>query len=66
MTRPLTCCYPSFDSYPQNFDCEHPDKWAPVLTTHDKFHRHTNPDQPLYIPEFQAGSYDAWVSYLHR
>jgi hypothetical protein len=20
----------------------------------------TNPGQPLYIPEFQAGSYDAW------
>ncbi|KAG8887044.1 hypothetical protein FRB98_000623 [Tulasnella sp. 332] len=49
-----------FDSYPQNFDCEHPEKWNSVLTNHWDFHREANPGQPLYIPEFQGGAYDAW------
>jgi hypothetical protein len=51
----------SFDSYPQSFDCANPDFWKDVITTYDVFHRETNPDQPLYIPEFQGGAFDAWV-----
>ncbi|KAK0457453.1 glycoside hydrolase family 35 protein [Desarmillaria tabescens] len=42
------------DGYPQRFDCSNPLVWNPVPQTyHDYPH-------PWYIPEFQAGSYDAW------
>lgn len=47
-----------FDSYPQRFDCSHPEKWVPMRDDYLKYHMETNPDQPLYIPEFQGGSYD--------
>lgn len=49
-----------FDSYPQLFDCSHPTAWNPVLTSYHKYHMEANPSQPLYIPEFQGGSFDAW------
>ncbi|KAG8906903.1 hypothetical protein FRB99_005786 [Tulasnella sp. 403] len=49
-----------FDSYPQSFDCSHSSVWKPVVPTHRTFHEKTNPDQPLYIPEFQGGAYDPW------
>ncbi|CAE6466068.1 unnamed protein product [Rhizoctonia solani] len=48
------------DSYPQRFDCSNPDVWNPVVTTYHDFHVKTNPHEPLYIPEFQGGSFDAW------
>ncbi|QRW10069.1 glycoside hydrolase family 35 protein [Ceratobasidium sp. AG-Ba] len=48
------------DSYPQRFDCSNPDIWNPVVTTYHDFHTRTNPHEPLYIPEFQGGSFDAW------
>ncbi|CAE6444221.1 unnamed protein product [Rhizoctonia solani] len=48
------------DSYPQRFDCSNPDVWNPVVTTYHDFHMKTNPHEPLYIPEFQGGSFDAW------
>ncbi|KAJ7740521.1 glycoside hydrolase family 35 protein [Mycena metata] len=48
------------DSYPQRFDCSHPSVWRPVVTTYHEYHAKVNPSQPWYIPEFQAGSFDAW------
>ncbi|KAJ7627105.1 glycoside hydrolase family 35 protein [Roridomyces roridus] len=48
------------DSYPQRFDCSHPDVWRSVYTTYHDYHMRVNPSQPWYIPEFQAGSFDAW------
>ncbi|CAE6463948.1 unnamed protein product [Rhizoctonia solani] len=48
------------DSYPQRFDCSNPDVWNPVVTTYHDFHMKTDPHEPLYIPEFQGGSFDAW------
>ncbi|KAJ7747170.1 glycoside hydrolase family 35 protein [Mycena maculata] len=48
------------DSYPQRFDCSHPDVWRPVVTNYQEYHARVNPSQPWYIPEFQAGSFDAW------
>ncbi|KAK7055793.1 glycoside hydrolase superfamily [Favolaschia claudopus] len=48
------------DSYPQRFDCSHPSAWRPVVTNYHEYHERVNPSQPWYIPEFQAGSYDAW------
>lgn len=49
-----------FDDYPQHFDCSNPTIWAPVVTEYASFHAYANPDQPLYIPEFQGGAFDAW------
>ncbi|KAJ7445072.1 glycoside hydrolase family 35 protein [Mycena latifolia] len=48
------------DSYPQRFDCSHPAVWRPVVTNYHEYHARVNPAQPWYIPEFQAGSFDAW------
>ncbi|KAH9013372.1 glycoside hydrolase family 35 protein [Lactarius hengduanensis] len=48
------------DSYPQAFDCSHPQTWKPVVTNYYEYHEETNPGQPFYVPEFQGGSYDAW------
>ncbi|KAJ7681674.1 glycoside hydrolase family 35 protein, partial [Mycena rosella] len=48
------------DSYPQRFDCSHPDVWRPVVTNYHEYHVRVNPSQPWYIPEFQSGSFDAW------
>ncbi|KAJ7231397.1 glycoside hydrolase family 35 protein [Mycena haematopus] len=48
------------DSYPQRFDCSHPSAWRPVVTNYHEYHARVNPSQPWYIPEFQAGSFDAW------
>ncbi|KAI0301135.1 glycoside hydrolase superfamily [Multifurca ochricompacta] len=48
------------DSYPQRFDCSHPQLWNPVVTDYYEYHKETNPDQPFYFPEFQGGSFDAW------
>ncbi|CAK5265004.1 unnamed protein product [Mycena citricolor] len=48
------------DSYPQRFDCSNPTVWRPVVETYRTYHERVNPSQPWYIPEFQAGSFDAW------
>ncbi|KAF7309268.1 BetaGal-dom2 domain-containing protein [Mycena indigotica] len=48
------------DSYPQRFDCSHPSTWRPVVDNYHEYHQRVNPSQPWYIPEFQAGSFDAW------
>lgn len=48
------------DGYPQRFDCSNPLVWNPVPLTYYDYHMSVNPSQPWYIPEFQAGSYDAW------
>ncbi|KAG8932475.1 hypothetical protein FRC02_001099, partial [Tulasnella sp. 418] len=49
-----------FDSYPQSFDCANPGIWKPVITQYWDYHQTANPHQPLYIPEFQGGAFDAW------
>ncbi|PWN48247.1 hypothetical protein IE53DRAFT_319787 [Violaceomyces palustris] len=46
------------DSYPQEFDCSRPEVWKPVKDDYNSYHEHTNPTQPLMIPEFQGGAYD--------
>ncbi|KAI0263999.1 glycoside hydrolase family 35 protein [Gloeopeniophorella convolvens] len=48
------------DSYPQGFDCSHPETWSPVVTNYHDYHEGTNPSQPWYFPEFQGGSFDPW------
>lgn len=49
---------PGYDSYPQGFDCTHPNRWNP---DHDFSKQHLqNRRSPLYFPEFQGGSFDPW------
>ncbi|EIN12800.1 glycoside hydrolase family 35 protein [Punctularia strigosozonata HHB-11173 SS5] len=48
------------DAYPQRFDCSNPERWNPVTTNYRHYHLDTNPSQPFYSPEFQAGAFDAW------
>ncbi|KAN0065375.1 hypothetical protein ACQY0O_001211 [Thecaphora frezii] len=48
------------DSYPQRFDCSHPDQWVQLRTDYLAYHEATNPHQPFMIPEFQGGSYDPY------
>lgn len=49
---------PGYDSYPQGFDCTHPDHWNPAR---DFSKQHAdNARSPLYFPEFQGGSFDPW------
>ncbi|KAF9258328.1 glycoside hydrolase family 35 protein [Marasmius fiardii PR-910] len=48
------------DSYPQGFDCSHPDVWRPVTLNYHQYHASANPSQVWYIPEFQGGAFDAW------
>jgi len=48
------------DGYPQRFDCSNPTKWNPVVLNYHQYHEEVNPSQPWYIPEFQAGAFDAW------
>ncbi|KAL0580562.1 hypothetical protein V5O48_001474 [Marasmius crinis-equi] len=48
------------DSYPQGFDCSHPDVWRNVTTNYHQYHESANPSQTWYIPEFQGGAFDAW------
>ncbi|KAG8926693.1 hypothetical protein FRC02_008727 [Tulasnella sp. 418] len=48
------------DSYSNGFDCLHPEVWQPVTTNYYEYHMETNPEQPWFIPEFQAGSLDPW------
>jgi len=48
------------DSYPQGFDCSHPENWLPVTLNYHQYHATNNPSQPWYMPEFQGGSFDPW------
>jgi beta-galactosidase GanA len=47
-----------FDNYPQGFNCSNPTQWRSVpnfSTTHN-----LAPNDPMYIAEFQGGSFDPW------
>eukprot|EP00871_Galdieria_phlegrea_P000384 jgi/Galph1/1346/GphlegSOOS_G6097.1 len=48
------------DSYPQGFDCSNPSHWFPVPTYFATAHEQYNPNEPMYNPEFQGGSFDPW------
>lgn len=49
---------PGYDSYPQGFDCSHPDYWNPARDFSKQHAENTR--SPLYFPEFQGGSFDPW------
>ncbi len=49
---------PGYDSYPQGFDCSHPQVWNPGRDFSAQ--RLAQKKSPLYFPEFQGGSFDPW------
>eukprot|EP00871_Galdieria_phlegrea_P001744 jgi/Galph1/2570/GphlegSOOS_G1252.1 len=48
------------DSYPQGFDCSNTSKWHPIPTYFATVHADYNPNEPMYNPEYQGGSFDPW------
>jgi beta-galactosidase GanA len=49
-----------FDIYPQGFDASNPTQWNPVPEWLESAHAGLPPNEPLYLPEFQGGSFDPW------
>ncbi len=55
----------AFDSYPLLFDCSHPQNWmgSVLYEEPEAFEagsRKANPLDPIFIAEYQAGSFDPW------
>ncbi len=50
----------AFDSYPQGFDCSNPTKWSSVPNWFEGSFRNVSPNTPIFIAEFQGGSFDPW------
>lgn len=49
---------PGYDSYPQGFDCSHPQHWKPVPDFLKD--RQARTRSPLFFSEFQGGAFDPW------
>ncbi|KAG9118469.1 hypothetical protein FRC07_007010 [Ceratobasidium sp. 392] len=49
-----------WDGYPLGFDCSHPAVWNEVDSELEAAHKWYNPAEPLYLAEYQGGSYDPW------
>ncbi len=49
----------AFDSYPQGFNCSNPTHWSGVPQFETKA-RQVSPNTPIFIAEFQGGSFDPW------
>ncbi|HYZ73268.1 MAG TPA: beta-galactosidase, partial [Chthoniobacterales bacterium] len=50
-----------FDIYPQGFDASNPTQWNPVPEGLEAEHDALPVNEPLYLPEFQGGSFDPWA-----
>jgi beta-galactosidase GanA len=48
----------AFDGYPQGFDCSNPATWRPAPDY--RWARAASPNTPMFIAEFQGGSFDPW------
>jgi beta-galactosidase len=49
---------PGYDSYPLGFDCSRPGRWTSIYDYSRE--RIGLAGSPLFFPEFQGGSFDAW------
>ncbi|KAF7331749.1 Beta-galactosidase [Mycena kentingensis (nom. inval.)] len=51
-----------YDSYPNGFDCAHPDTWLPDAVPEYFYGAHLdiNPQAPNSVYEFQGGAFDPW------
>ncbi|MCA0755833.1 beta-galactosidase [Paenibacillus sp. N4] len=50
----------AFDSYPLGFDCSKPAEWGKVPVGIEKGVRAASPTSPIFIAEYQGGSFDKW------
>lgn len=57
VTGPGAVQLPGFDSYPLGFNCSSPTTWPGQVPDEMGYHL-SNPNSPLYFPEFQGGSFD--------
>jgi beta-galactosidase GanA len=48
-----------YDNYPQGFNCSNPYSWSSPANNETNF-RNFDTSTPVYIPEFQGGSFDNW------
>ncbi|OXM63281.1 beta-galactosidase [Amycolatopsis vastitatis] len=48
----------AFDGYPNLFDCRNPQVWKPAPDF--RWTRPVSPDTPMFVAEFQGGSFDPW------
>ncbi len=49
----------AFDSYPQGFNCSNPTSWRAVPQFETNARKYS-PNTPIFIGEFQGGSFDPW------
>ncbi|KAJ6538991.1 glycoside hydrolase family 35 protein [Mycena capillaripes] len=53
-----------YDSYPNGFDCSHPDTWLPDAVSNTEYffgaHLQYSPQSPNAVFEFQGGAFDPW------
>ncbi|KAJ7499278.1 glycoside hydrolase family 35 protein [Mycena latifolia] len=51
-----------YDSYPNGFDCAHPDVWLPDAVPESFWdgHEQLSPQDPNAVFEFQGGAFDPW------
>jgi beta-galactosidase len=49
---------PGYDSYPQGFNCSHPQQWKGFYEYRDE--RKALTRSPLSFPEYQGGAFDTW------
>lgn len=49
---------PGYDSYPQGFDCNHPEQWKGFYAYRNE--RKALTRSPLFFPEYQGGAFDTW------
>ncbi|HEY0199767.1 MAG TPA: beta-galactosidase [Rhodanobacter sp.] len=49
---------PGYDSYPQGFNCSHPQHWKGFYEYRDE--RKALTRSPLSFPEYQGGAFDTW------
>ena len=49
-----------FDNYPQGFNASNPTAWSAVPNYYEGIHESLPSDKPLYLSEFQGGSFDPW------
>lgn len=49
---------PGYDSYPQGFNCSHPERWKGFYAYREE--RKALTRSPLSFPEYQGGAFDTW------
>jgi beta-galactosidase GanA len=49
-----------YDNYPMGFNCSNPNSWSNAADNEARIRNFGITNQPIFIPEFQGGSFDPW------